>query len=197
MVANVERELGPVEFVVNNAGVHQALGLPWEVDPDDWWREIEVNLRSAFLVSRFVLPGMVERGHGRVVNVASGAAFDPRPVSSAYAASKAGMLRLTDSTELALAGTGVHVFAIHPGGVFTGLTEGVMASEAGSGAYSSWKDATWRDPALAAAICFRIATGEFDPLAGRFLDVTGDLDAALADSAGIVARDGLTMRLRP
>lgn len=197
MVAQVESALGPVDFLVNNAGVHQALGTPWEIDPDDWWREIEINLKSAFLVSRFVLPGMVARGRGRIVNVSSGAAFVARPISSAYATSKAAMLRLTDSTQAALDGTGVFVFAIHPGGVQTGLIESVLNDPAGSVAYDSWRQIKkWTPPSAAANACARIATGEFDALAGRFLDVTRDLDGTLRDSAKIVARDGLSMRLR-
>ncbi len=197
MVAEVEEAFGPVDLLVNNAGVHLALGTPWEIDPEEWWREIEINLKSAFLVSRFVLPGMVARGSGRVINVSSGAAFDPRAISSAYATSKAAMLRLTDSTHAAVAEHGVSVFAIHPGGVHTGLTDAVLASPTGLKAYSHWKNNAWHEPSLAAEVCVRIAKGDFDPLAGRYLDVTRDLDAALAESAAIVARDGLSMRLRP
>jgi len=196
MVAEVEAAFGPTSLLVNNAGVHLALGTPWEIDPDDWWREIEINLKSAFLVSRYVLPGMVARGNGRVINVSSGAAFDPRAISSAYATSKAAMLRLTDSTQAAVAEHGVSVFAIHPGGVHTGLTDAVLASPEGLKAYSHWKNNTWRDASLAADVCVRIANGDFDALAGRYLDVTKNLDAALAESAEIVARDGLSMRLR-
>lgn len=197
MVAEVERAFGPIDLAVNNAGAHRALGLPWEIDPDEWWGEIEVNLKSAFLVSRFVLPGMVARGRGRIINIACGAAFDPRAISSAYATSKAAMLRLTDSTQAATAEHGVSVFAIHPGGVYTGLTEGVLGSEAGAKAYPHWKNNAWRDASAAANACVRIGSGEFDALAGRYLDVTKDLDASRAEAAAIVARDGLSMRLRP
>ena len=158
---------------------------------------MEINLKSAFLVSRFVLPGMVARGKGRVVNVSSGAAFIPRPVSSAYATSKAAMLRLTDSTQAALEGRGVQVFAIHPGGVRTGLIDDVLGDPVGAEAYASWRQISkWTPPEVAAKACLRIAAGEFDALAGRFLDVTRNLDATLAESAKIVARDGLSMRLR-
>ena len=63
-VAAVVAELGPIDLLVNNAGVCGPVGPAWEVDADEWWRTIEVNLRSTFLCSRLVLPGMVARRRG-------------------------------------------------------------------------------------------------------------------------------------
>ncbi len=61
LVAVVEEALGPVDLLVNTAGSFQAFGSPAEIDPDEWWREVEVNLRGPFLCARAVLPGMIER----------------------------------------------------------------------------------------------------------------------------------------
>jgi NAD(P)-dependent dehydrogenase (short-subunit alcohol dehydrogenase family) len=82
---------------------------------------MEVNLTSAFLVSWAVKDGMIERGYGRIVNVASIAALRPRPNSIAYAASKAGMIGLTRSLAEAVAGDGVRVNAIAPGLIQTDI----------------------------------------------------------------------------
>ena len=68
MTATVERELGPIDLLVNNAGVGPSRKLPWEEDPADWWRVFEINVLGPYLCCRAVLPGMVERGRGRIVN---------------------------------------------------------------------------------------------------------------------------------
>ena len=75
MVSRVEQQLGPIDFLVNNAGSAGVIGPIWETDPDDWWREVEVNLRGPLLCARAVLPGMITRGRGRIVNMASGIAL--------------------------------------------------------------------------------------------------------------------------
>src|SRR5262249_54052018 len=68
MVSQTEARLGPIDFLVNNAGSAGVIGPIWETDPDDWWREVEVNLRGPLLCARAVLPGMIARRSGRIVN---------------------------------------------------------------------------------------------------------------------------------
>lgn len=121
-VREAEERLGPLTLVVNNAGRLASAGPLWEADPDEWWRDVEVDLRGPLLCCRAVLPGMVARGAGRVVYVGSGAGLRPGPWISAYAVAKAALARLTDSLEAPLAGTGVHAFLVAPGLVRTGLT---------------------------------------------------------------------------
>ena len=70
-VAETKRQLGSVDLLINNAGRWQLLGELWEMDPEQWWREIEVNLRGLFLCARAVLPDLVARRCGRIVNMAS------------------------------------------------------------------------------------------------------------------------------
>lgn len=179
-VARILAELGPVDFLVNCAGQHSEIDLPWKSDPGEWWREVEGNLKSAFLVSRAVLEGMVSRGRGRIVNISSGAALEGRELSSAYATAKTGLLRLTESMEMATAPHGVHVFSVHPGLVRTALTEGILASEEGSTAYASWHEMDWSPPDLVAGVILRIAAGELDALAGCHIDATRDVDGQLS-----------------
>src|SRR5208337_3145475 len=68
MGQEVERRLGPVDLLVNNAGTLGPLGPMWQADPGEWWHSIEVNLLGPYLCSRALLPGMIERGHGRIIN---------------------------------------------------------------------------------------------------------------------------------
>src|SRR5256885_2364233 len=72
-VAEVEGSLGPVNVLINNAGVGGPTGEMWQLEPSEWWQTVEVNLRGTFLCAHAVLPGMVERERGRVVNVVSNA----------------------------------------------------------------------------------------------------------------------------
>src|SRR5204863_8733084 len=95
VVAAVESQLGPVDILINNAAVITPLGYEWEVDPDDWWRTLEINLRAPFLCTRLVLPGMLARHQGRIVNVSSVAAYEPLPYASAYSTSKAALSHMT------------------------------------------------------------------------------------------------------
>jgi NAD(P)-dependent dehydrogenase (short-subunit alcohol dehydrogenase family) len=93
VVTTTEQQLGPVDLLVNNAGFHvpASLGYDWEVDPDAWWHTFEINLRGPFLCARAVLPSMIQRHRGRIVNVSSHAAIRPRPLLDALCTSKAAL----------------------------------------------------------------------------------------------------------
>lgn len=81
LVPAVEEALGPVAILVNNAGVVGPFGPTWELDPAEWEQALIVNLAAPFLLTRSVLPGMIEAGWGRIVNVSSGAAQNPLSTS--------------------------------------------------------------------------------------------------------------------
>ena len=127
LVQDVTEELGPVDLLVNNAGIFDYAGHQ-ETTAELWRQTIDVNLTSAFLVSGAVKDGMIERGYGRIVNVASIAALRPRPKSIAYAASKAGMIGLTRSLAEAVAPDGVRVNAVAPGLIKTDILTDVDQS---------------------------------------------------------------------
>jgi NAD(P)-dependent dehydrogenase (short-subunit alcohol dehydrogenase family) len=121
LVADTEKTLGPVDILINNAGTQERGGQLWKIDPELWKRTIEVNLFGQFLVTRTVLPGMIERRRGRIVNMSSAAGSTPGGYTyfSAYAASKAGLNRMTETLSNEVREYGISVFAIHPGGVHT------------------------------------------------------------------------------
>src|SRR3954467_10762005 len=84
---------GPVDLLVANAGVGGQKGASWEIDPADWWRVFEVNVLGVHFCCRTVIPGMLERGGGRIVITGSGAAYLPGASPTAYPASKAAVCR--------------------------------------------------------------------------------------------------------
>ena len=163
-VARTEAELGPIELLVANAGISG----PSEplADPDEWWHTFEVNVRGVYLCNDAVATRMLERGSGRIVNVASGAAYLPSVRaggSTAYGASKAAVHRFSELLAAQLAPQGVFVFSISPGLVKTSMTEGRIPD-----------DAPWTPPECAPRLVRALASGEFDRLAGRYLHAEHD-----------------------
>lgn len=120
MVEEIEKQFGPVEVLVNNAGSLLERRPFSEMTEDLWDRVMDVNLKSVFIVSRAVLPGMKEKGEGRIINVTSVAARNGGgPGSSAYAAAKAGVSNLTRAMAKDLVASGILVNGVAPGIITT------------------------------------------------------------------------------
>lgn len=189
-VATATRQLGPTDLLVSNAGLRDSRAAPpWAADPGDWWRVVETNLRGPFLLAHAVLPGMVERSRGRILHVGSGMGQRPHPQWSAYAVSKAGLSRLTDTLAAALDGAGVVVLEISPGLVRTDMTETMWVPP---------DEQPWNPVQRMLDATLRFARGELDALHGRFVHAArDDLDAVLAVAARVREADARTLRLRP
>lgn len=196
--ARIRHEVGEPDLVVNNAGLCDAGGPIWEQDPEDWWRVFEVNVRGAFLVSRCALPSMIAQGRGRIVNVASNAAFYrvwdglhgfDYP---AYMASKAALVRLTETMAGETAGTGVAVLAVSPGTVKTDMTASAAPFRA------AWDDeGLWVSSDLVASLVEAIADGRLDVLTGRYVHaVTDDWRDLVVRHEAIADGDEHTLRVR-
>ena len=115
---------GRLDILFNNAGGGKEKNTVLESDPDLWIQDIELNLTSAYLVSRALIPLMIESGGGRVINVGSG--MGHRPGQGAYTVAKAGMWMFTQSLSLEVWEDGVDVNELIPGPVETDLTRGHM-----------------------------------------------------------------------
>jgi NAD(P)-dependent dehydrogenase (short-subunit alcohol dehydrogenase family) len=193
--------MGRIDILVNNAGSNNggpdgAVGELWNVNPDAWWRDIEINLRGTFLCSRAVLPHMVAAGRGHLVNIVSMAAIMPWPYNSAYAVSKAAVIRLTDSLADEVRDWGVYTFALSPGSVDTELRAGAVDSPAGRRWLTKVNpNPDWVPAERPARTIVRLVSGEADQLSGRFLSIDWELDELTARAGEIVGRDLLQLRL--
>ncbi|MBM81280.1 MAG: beta-ketoacyl-ACP reductase, partial [Planctomycetaceae bacterium] len=127
MVATISSELGPIDLLVNNAGIYDLVPHN-ETTEELWHATIQSNLTSAYLVTWAIKDSMIERRFGRIVNIASVAGLDPRPMSIAYSASKAGLIGLTKSVASALAEYEIRCNAIAPGLIQTEMIDGVEQS---------------------------------------------------------------------
>jgi NAD(P)-dependent dehydrogenase (short-subunit alcohol dehydrogenase family) len=185
LVAEVERELGPIELLVNNAGIARWEQRIWEDDPAEWWHVFEVNVLGVFLCCRSVIPGMISRGRGRIVNLGSAAGYLPS-APAAYGASKAALYRFGETLARQLEPFGIPVFTISPGMVKTDMNSSVFPD-----------DAPWSSPELATRLVRTLASGRLDKLSGRYIHAEqDDLDDLEARADEIVANDLQAIRLR-
>ncbi len=123
VVDTVLQHLGAIDILVNNAGVITPLGPVWEVDPTAWWRTLDINVRGAFLYTRAVVPHMIARRHGRIINITSAAGWNSVPYGSAYCISKAALSYLTGCLAGETQPYGIPVFSYAPGFVRSAMTE--------------------------------------------------------------------------
>jgi NAD(P)-dependent dehydrogenase (short-subunit alcohol dehydrogenase family) len=189
-VDRLRRVLGPVDVLVNNAGVVGPIGPAWEVDATDWWRTMEVNLLGTLIGVQLVLPEMVRRRRGRVINLASQAGAHRWPLVSAYSVSKASVVKFTENLARETRRYAISAFSVHPGLLPIGMTENTAMAEADPGSYVgrvwAWVEGEFRagrgaDPAAAVALIRRIAAGELDALSGHHLSVHDDVEARLRE----------------
>lgn len=186
-VGEVVAELGQVDLLVNNAGLIDELEVPlWEADPDQWWDVVSSHVRGGFLLSRAVVPWMVLRNRGRVVNIASGMSVRASPEYSAYSVAKTALMRMTEALAGALEGSDVRAFDVAPGVVDTPMTRSMHM----------WEGFTdWTPPERIVEIVTAIAAGDLDAWSGRFLRAGGD---DLETLKGLTPEDAARqLRLRP
>jgi len=179
----VQESLGPVDVLVNNAGAVEPLGPFAENNVEDWWRTMEVNLRGPLLCAHAVLPGMIARHRGRIINVASGAGTVSAPYFSSYITSKTALIRFTEILALETREQGISCFAIEPGTVRTAMAEYSLNSEAGK-KWLPWFGRIFEQktdvPAeRPARLVLELASGRMDALSGKFLSIYEDLDLML------------------
>jgi NAD(P)-dependent dehydrogenase (short-subunit alcohol dehydrogenase family) len=119
LISRITQALGPVDILINNAGMAGPFGAAWEIEPNQWEHALLLNLAVPFRLAHAVLPHMIKGGWGRIVNVSSGAARSPMERAGAYSASKAGLDVWTRQLGVELDGTGVVAISLYPGVVDT------------------------------------------------------------------------------
>jgi 3-oxoacyl-[acyl-carrier protein] reductase len=128
MVRTAVNSFGQVDILVNAAGVYGPIGRVWEVDPEKWAQAIEVNLLGTFFTCQAVLPHMIRRLQGGIINFSGGGATSPLPCFTAYGVSKTAVVRLTETLAEEVKGFNIRVNAIAPGMVDTRLQDAVLAA---------------------------------------------------------------------
>lgn len=188
-VGQVEARLGPIDLLVNNAGLIDAAEGPlWEADTTDWWRVVEADVRGPFLLSHAVLPAMVARGRGRIVNINSGMGVRAQPLYSAYSVAKSGLGRMTEAIAGALRDSPVCVFDVAPGLVGTEMTA----------AMPMWDGhEEWTPVERVVEMVCAVAEGRLDRLSGRYVRADRDsVEELTAQADQIRQLDARVLRLR-
>jgi NAD(P)-dependent dehydrogenase (short-subunit alcohol dehydrogenase family) len=201
-IAELRHRLGPVDVLVNNAGVLGPVGPLWENDLDDWWATMDVNLRGLILTTQLVVPEMIDRRRGRILNITSQAGAFRWPLVSAYSVSKAAVVKLSENLAHETSRFGISVFSVHPGLLPIGMTTSVVGLEPATphiACVRRWADhemAAGRgaDPGAAVGLIMRLAQGDADELSGRHLSVHDDLDDLLERLDEVRRRDLYVMR---
>lgn len=179
-IARAERELPEFMILVNNAGVYGPKGPLEEVDWDEWVRAIEINLFGTVYMSRAVVPIFKARRYGKIVNISGGGATAPLPRISAYAASKAAVVRITDTLAEELRDWNIDVNAIAPGALNTRLLDEVLAAgphKVGKAFYErslKQRDEGGVPLAKGAELAVFLASTASDGITGRLLSAVWD-----------------------
>jgi NAD(P)-dependent dehydrogenase (short-subunit alcohol dehydrogenase family) len=173
-LAETERRLGPVDILVASAGIAGPNATVAEYPVDAWRQVIDVDLNGVFLCCRAVVPGMVRRNYGRIVNIASVAGKEGNPNAAPYSAAKAGVIALTKSLGKELAKTGVCVNCITPAAVRTAIFDQItqqhidyMLSKIPMGRFGTVEEMAAMIAWLASEECSFSTGGVFDLSGGR------------------------------
>ncbi|MCW5852352.1 MAG: SDR family oxidoreductase [Anaerolineae bacterium] len=201
VLAEVEQRYGPVDILVNNAAIITPLGYDWEVGPDEWWRTLEINVRGPYECTHMVLPRMIARRQGCIVNITSGAAFSVYPFSTAYCVSKVALSQWTNLLAAGVKDYGIRVFALGVGGP-TAMIETIVASpklpETVRVRFRAVLEKAAESTAIqdSARMLVWLVSGGADYLAGRHVGIGDSVDELVQRADDIVRDDLYTVRRR-
>nr|WP_233549571.1 SDR family NAD(P)-dependent oxidoreductase [Cellulomonas rhizosphaerae] len=189
-VARAEADLGGIGLLVNNAGVIERAETDFVTDDvEDAWRVIETNVRGPLLVTHAVLPAMLARGGGRILNLNSGSGYRRSQTYTGYGISKGALARLTTLVDTQYRDRGIRVLDLAPGHVETDMTGSMPMHEGRS---------DWTPLSEVVALVEAFGEGALDELSGRLVRAgTDTVESLLAAADRIVAGDARTMRLTP
>jgi NAD(P)-dependent dehydrogenase (short-subunit alcohol dehydrogenase family) len=181
---------GGVDLLVNNAGVIEQDEKPFaEDDVADVWRVVEVNVRGPLLLTHALLPGMLARGGGRVVNINSGSGYRRAGTYTGYGISKGALARFTTLLDAQYREQGLRVFDVAPGVVQTDMTSDMPLHEGRS---------EWTPLEASVELLLSIGAGDLDALSGRFVRAGSDTPASLSShSYDILVADARRLAVLP
>ncbi|WP_051326613.1 SDR family NAD(P)-dependent oxidoreductase [Aliagarivorans taiwanensis] len=168
---------GHIDMWINNVGVnnHAAMGPTWDVDASEWWKEVQLNLFTAYLGSAAAAKAMKPQARGYIVNLGGGGADKPKPFGSAYGSAKAAIVKFSETLnqELIEQGLGLRAFCFNPGFIRNQRTETLVASEVAKKYMPNLEEVlnsgAMSDIADSVALLEAILSGDLDKLSGRYL----------------------------
>ena len=200
LVAFALRELGSLNALVLNAGIYGPMGATESVDLAEWKRALEINLYGVLLPCRAVIPHLKKAGRGKIIVLSGGGATNPLPNISAYAASKAAVVRLMETLAEELKSFHVDVNAIAPGALATRLVDEVLAAGPEKvGAVFFEKNKTWKEkgatpPELGASLAVYFASAQSDGITGKLISAQWDPWEKLHEFKNDLGGDIYTLR---
>ena len=180
LIGTAITNLGRIDIIVNNAGVYGPKGLIENVDSEEWISAININLLSVFFMCKWILPHMKKNNSGKIINLSGGGATAPLPRISAYAASKAAVVRLTETLAEECKEYSIEINAVAPGALNTRLLEEVLESgpeKVGTLFYEKalkQKSNGGTPLDLGAALCVYLASSESDGITGKLISAPWD-----------------------
>ena len=193
-------QLGPLHAVVNNAGIYGPIGPTDAVTLADWTQAWQVNVTGTLLVCQQALRAMKPHGGGKIITISGGGATNPMPRFAAYAATKAAVVRLTETLAEEYRADRIDVNAVAPGALRTRLTAQVLAAgpeRAGAEFFAKnkkWSDEGAVDPKLGAALCVWLASAESDGITGKLISAQWDPWKDPAKFRALATGDVYTLR---
>ena len=193
-------QLGPLHAVVNNAGIYGPIGPTEEVALADWTQAWQVNVTGTLLVCQHAVRAMKPLGRGKIITISGGGATNPMPRFAAYAATKAAVVRLTETLAEEYRADHIDVNAVAPGALRTRLTAQVLAAgpeKAGTEFFAKnkkWSDEGAVDPKLGAALCVWLASAESDGITGKLISAQWDPWKDPARFRAVATGDVYTLR---
>lgn len=183
VVKRINKEIGKIDILINNAGTGIGGKPIWEEDYEDWWKVMEVNVRGPLILSSLVMKEMVVHGSGSIINIGSFIGIRPSPMVSAYGISKTTLIRFTDTLAQEIDNPNIGVFCISPGLVLTDMTKDIPQ-------YKDLPPEVWTPVEKTPPMVMKLVSGRYNDLSGRMIHVTWDLDEMLANSEKI-QKEGL------